>query len=164
MKAFAAALLVVAVSAVAAELPRITVDTNTLSPGQVRVFTLDDSVNVSVSRTGERRHIRVERLGMVNEYVLEPLDGILQVTRKDTGKGIVISAHRIAVDGIPLDTVVFPVPATPSPDDVVSYFVCPKDETRVHVPRGHAGPIFCPVDGTRMKRAKGPTARYFLLQ
>ena len=163
MKRLAFVLLLVAVSAFAAEEPAsvVVVDTTDFRPGEAKVFTIDNSVRVTVSRTGETRHIRVERFGIVNEYRLEPVDGVLKVTRLDAGRGIAVSPHRIIIDGIPLDAVLLPAPRG---SGGARYFICPKDETMVRVPNGHAGDLRCPIDGTVMRPGLGRSSSYFLLQ
>jgi hypothetical protein len=150
-------------SAVAApRADKITVDTSTMLPGQTQVFTLDGSVRVEVSRVGEQRNVRVERMGIVNVYELEPINGRLQVTLADTHQGLVVSPHRIVIDGVALDEVLLPQ----QPRRGRAYFyICPKDETMVRVPHSKfSGELKCPVDGTVMKPGLGQGSAIFLLQ
>ena len=45
----------------------------------------------------------VLRMGMTNEYTIEPVEGVLQVTSRNTNRGVLISPHRITVDGVNLE-------------------------------------------------------------
>lgn len=137
-------------------------DTSKLAPGVAHVFTVDDSVRVTIRRDGEVRHVTVERLGIRNEYKLERVNGVLELTWKDVAQGLVFSPHRILVDGVTLDGSL-PVP---SPDlrKKATYYICPKDQTMLRVPHSdHDGEFQCPVDGTPMKPSAGRTSPYFLL-
>jgi hypothetical protein len=159
MKALAFVLLLATSVAASDEAPRVVVDTTTFRPGQVQVVTIDGSVTVSVSRRGDTRHVKVERLGLTNEYTLEPVEGVLTVTRVEAERPI-LAPHRIVIDGVPLDR----LPSTREPRGPVRYYICPKDEAMLRVPHSrHSGELKCPVDGTPMKPAVGRGNAYFLL-
>lgn len=136
-------------------------DTSRLVPGIARVYTVDESVKVTIRRDGEIRHVTVERLGIRNEYRLEPVDGVLKVTKQDLQKGRPISPRRILVDGVALEGEL--PPALPGARKA-TYYICPKDQTMLRVPHSnHDGEFKCPVDGTPMKPGAGRTSPYFLL-
>lgn len=161
MKALAFVLLLATSVAASDQAQRIVIDTSTFRPGQAQVVTIDGSVKVTVRRTGETRHVTVERLGITNSYTLAPVDGVLTVTRVDAEQAI-LSPHRIVIDGVPLDR----SPAVLEPHrGTARYYICPKDETMLRVPHSrHSGELKCPVDGTPMKPAVGRGNAYFLLQ
>jgi hypothetical protein len=140
---------------------KITVDTSAMLPGQSQVFTLDESVRVEVTRVGEQRSVRIERMGIVNLYQLEPVNGRLQVTVAETDRGLVVSPHRIVVDGVALDG----IPQIPARRGRLYFYICPKDETMVRIPHSNfRGELKCPVDGTVMKPGLGQQSAIFLLQ
>jgi hypothetical protein len=100
-----ALLLALLLSTVTAQpqMKTLAVGTDNMLPGQSRVFELDDSVKVTVTRVGEQRRVLVERLGVANHYTVEPTARGLAVTFADVTGGIVVSPHRIIIDGVPLD-------------------------------------------------------------
>lgn len=141
-------------------------DTSDLKAGEARVFMVDDTARVTLRRDGKVRRITVERLGITNWYTLEPVDGVLQVTRRDVGQGPVISPHGIIVDGVALEgSTLGEPPASPEPRGKALFYICPKDQTMLRVPHSdHAGRFKCPVDGTPMRASSGPRSPYFLLE
>jgi hypothetical protein len=167
MKTLALALLLFSTAVTSAEpANRITVDTTDWPPGRAQVFTLDGTVNVTVFRLNETRTITIQRLGLKNTYTIAPVDGELQVTSADTNDGLLLSPHRVVVDGVTLEK--NPVKLPPSiqipGEGKPRYYICPKDEVMLRVPHDkHAGEFTCPVDGTKMKPAVGRESRYFLL-
>ncbi len=165
MKAFACALFlaVIAAHAVAQPAPStIVADTSLWKNGESQTFTLDDTVLVTIRRDGEVRRVTVMRLGMTNEYTIEPIEGRLQVTSRNTNRGVLISPHRITVDGVNLEGELrFPSQQRGR----ALFYICPKDQTMLRVPHtDHDGEFKCPVDGTPMRPSAGPGSPYFLLQ
>jgi len=135
-------------------------DTSDLKAGEARVFTLDGTVRVTLRRDGEVRRVTVERLGIINEYTLEPVDGVLQVTRRNIDQGLILSPHRIIVDGVNLEGSL----RFPESRGKALFYICPKDHTMLRIPHSdHDGQFKCPVDGTPMRPSSGPTSPYFLL-
>lgn len=162
MKPLVCAFLLLAAT-LAADENRITVDTTNWPSGRAQMIMVDDTVRVTVVRIGDARHVTIERLGLINKYTLEPVDGELQVTSSDTGKGLILSPHRLVIDGVSLEK----LPRLPkSPGSMKPrYYICPKDQTMLRVPHDkHDGEFTCPVDGTKMKPAVGRESAYFLLQ
>ena len=138
------------------------IDTSTFLPGQTRVFHFDEGVTVTVSRMADVRQVRVERMGIANNYRLEPADGELRVTWSDAAGKTILSPHRIVIDGVALDGVGQQAP--PAQRGKPHYYICPRDETMLRVPHSnHSGGFKCPVDGTPMKPAKGRESAIFLL-
>lgn len=137
-------------------------ETSKLTAGVAHVFNLDDSVTVTIRRDGEIRRITVERLGIRNEYKLEPVNGVLEVTCKDLEQGLALSPDRITIDGVTLDGSLRPL--APDMRRKATYYICPKDHTMLRVPHSdHDGDFKCPVDRTPMRPGAGRTSPYFLL-
>lgn len=165
MKAFAFVLfLAAATAALIAQTvpsPAIVVDTTLWKNGESQTFTLDDTVHVTIRRDGEVRRVTVMRLGMTNEYTIEPVEGHLQVTSRNTNRGVLISPHRITVDGVNLQGEL----RLPAQRSRALFYICPKDQTMLRVPHSdHDGDFKCPVDGTPMRPSVAPGSPYFLLQ
>lgn len=165
MKALAFVLFLVAMLtglfAHAARPSTIAADTSSWKHGESQTFTLDGTVHVTIRRDGDVRRVTVMRLGMTNEYTVEPVDGVLQVTSRNLNRGVLISPHRIAVDGVSLEGEV----RLPSTRSRALFYMCPKDRTVLAVPHSdHDGEFKCPVDGTPMRPSVAPGSPYFLLQ
>lgn len=163
MQTLALAVLLFSTAVGSTEANRITVDTTGWPPGRAQVFMIDNGVRVSVFRLNEVRTVTIERFGLKNTYTIERVDDELQVTKADTKDGMLLSPHRIVVDGITLETHALKVPAAPR-QPKPRYYICPKDEVMLRVPHDkHGGEFTCPVDGTKMKPAVGRESAYFLL-
>ena len=166
MKAVAFVLFLATISACAfaqTAPPSTTVvaDTTGWKNGESQTFTLDETVHITIRRDGEVRRVTVMRLGMTNEYTIEPVDGRLQVTSRNTNRGVLISPHRITVDGVNLEGEL----RFPSQRGRALFYICPKDQTMLRVPHSdHDGEFKCPVDGTPMRPSAAPGSPYFLLQ
>jgi hypothetical protein len=159
MKALAFVLFLAAAGVQAAP-ATIGFDTSELKPGEARVLALDGFVRITIRRDGEVRRVTVERMGITNDYTLEPVDGELKVTSRDVDQGVIVSPQRILIDGVPLESLRFPAPATRA-----LIYICPKDQTMLRVPHSdHDGAFKCPVDGTPMKPSARPSSPYFLLE
>lgn len=160
MKALAFALFLM--SASLAEGPVvITTSPNDTEP---KVVLLDD-IRITVTREGEIRRVRVERLGLptdykLNEYVIEPVDGQLRATAIRMTADPLIPTRKLVIDGVNLgDSLALPPQRRYG--GTWRYYVCPSDETMLRVPR--AGEYACPLDGTQMKPVAGTRNPYFLL-
>lgn len=158
MKSLAfAALLLVAVGLGAEGL--IIIDTTDIKPGDPPKVVTVDGVTISVTRVLDIRRVRVTREGMphFNEYIVEPADGELRLTRATVGSRVIFDPRRIVVDGVQLDS------GLRAPVTGGWLYVCPRDETMVRITKPHSGEIKCPLDGTVMKRGVGQSSQIFLL-
>src|SRR5687768_12830789 len=113
MQTLALAVLLFSTAVGSTEANRIVVDTTGWPPGRAQVFTIDNLVRVTVFRINEVRTVTIERFGLKNTYTIESIDGELQVTKADTKDGLLLSPHRIVVDGITLEKHVLKFPDTP---------------------------------------------------
>ena len=166
MKALAFVLfLAAAAEAIAQAAPaKLIVDTSQWKDGQSYETMLDNSVRVTIRREGEVRRVTASRLGITNEYRIEPVDGVLTVTSVRTEPFVVISPHRITVDGLNMDGSQDGVPGSANRRRAL-FYICPKDDTILRIPHSnHDGDFRCPVDGTPMRPSAGPASPYFLLR
>jgi hypothetical protein len=115
---------------------------------------------ITIRRDGDTMNVKIDGADSAEKLVITNGSTI----RVDAGHGrhtLVVGPERrhIVIDGFPLDgEKLLPQPR----NHAMSWFVCPKDHTTLHVPDDKADQTFkCPVDGTTMEKRKGRGFSFF---
>lgn len=134
----------------------ITVTPSDMKDGDVKTFT-DDGKTITIKRDGDTTNIKIEGAGETKTLAITKADGTIRIVRDgEDGRAMIFGPdrHRIVINGHALDTMELPKFKHPG---TVTFYVCPKDHTTLHVPSGSAkddATFKCPVDGTTMEKRK----------
>ena len=157
----------------------IHIDTGHLGDG-LRETRSEGSRRVTVEKSDGKTIVRVEEGPRVDTVVLSSQEGQLTIEHSANSvprRTFALDRPAVIVDGIDLEPWLSGAQGTtsmkPQPrrertevESWPQYYVCPKDEAVLRVPRAHGNveTYHCPIDGTPMKRGKGPKSQYWLLE
>ena len=157
----------------------IHIDTGHLPDG-AKETRVEGSRRVTVEKSDGKTIARVEEGPRVDTVVMSREDGQLTVGHSANSvpqRLFVLDRPSVIVDGIDLEPWLSGTQGTTSmkpqlrrersdADEWPQYYVCPKDEAVLRVPRAHGTveTYVCPIDGTPMKRGTGPKSQYWLLE
>lgn len=140
----------------------LTVKPSEMRNGETKSIT-DDGRTITVKREGDTTQVTIEGAGETGHLTITREGDRIRIGRAAAeGRGFIIGPHRerIVIDGFPLDG----LDRAPRFKERrgQTYFVCPKDQTTLRVPKENDGQSFrCPVDGTEMEKRKGHGFTFF---